>query len=509
MVKSEYLISVFLAIICFVPLIVYIGCANDGEEEVTPSEVGSTEIEEGTTTLEIPEPVLPVKIPDDEYRGKEVFIDEETGYEYVIRELDPGNPPLVIMANDFLDDYDKWDIIADFNDIPDARKIPDFTPLKIPIGRSPDYATISALRNSVIMKRTVDPDWIAAKLRIKLTNGDGVRTLDGSEATISFGSGSKLQIGENSMVFISDLVREDKGKPKKSNLNLEEGTLTITKKGISSNEEIEITTTDAIIKPQISPIGEVIFRTKTIRDKSTLVMSYRGNVEVSAAGESVTLKSGEGSEVKRGAGPSSPKPLLPAPNIVNNEGMTYCYGDPIIKWEAVEGAVSYIVEIAYDSEFLQVFKIAKDLTDMKIHEDYLKGKYHLRVCATDKEGFDGYWSRTSSFEILNEGRDTEAPVTTFEFIGGEPFLSDRIIYLPRGCGIEFTAADDLSGIEAIYIKINGGTEKRYSGEILYLVEGEYDITYYAVDRRGRKEKANNISFVVDAKPPTTGVKASL
>jgi len=509
MVKSGYFISVFLAVIYCVSVILFIGCANDGEEDVASSEVGSIEIKKEATTSEVPEPVLPVKIPDEEYRGKEVFIDEETGYEYVIEELDPGNPPLVIMANDFLDDYDSWDIIADFNNISDARKIPDYTPLKIPIGKSPDYATISDLRNDVIMKRTVDPDWITAKLLIRLTNGDGVRTLDDAEATISFGSGSKLEISENSMVFISDLVRENKGVPNKSNLNLEEGALTITRKGISSDEEIEVTTTDAIIKPQINPIGEVSFRTKTTKDKSTLVKSYKGNLEVSAVGESVTLKSGEGSEVKRGAAPSPPKPLLPAPHIRNKEGMKYYYGDPTVKWEEVEGAASYMVEIAYDREFSQVLKIAKALADTEIHEDLLKSKYYLRVCATDKEGFDGYWSQIYSFEIRNEGRDTEAPVTVFEFIGGELFLNNGVKYLPRGCGIEFASTDDLSGVESIYIGVNGGNEKRYSGEVLYLVEGEHDITYYAVDRRGRKEKAKNISFVVDANPPKVGVKPSL
>ncbi|MCP4229898.1 MAG: hypothetical protein GY771_07085 [bacterium] len=505
--KNNYGTSLIAVVNCALLLLI-IGCGDGKDTDAPASEAdGGGNVEE-TAIKDIIEPVLPVRIPEEEYRGREVFIDEETGYEYVIEELDPGNPPLVIMANDFLDDYDKWDVIADFNDIPDARKIPDFTPLKVPIGMSPDYATISELRNQVIMKRITDADWIAAKLRIKLTNGDGVRTLDNSDVTISFGSGSKMDVGENSMVFISDLVRPDKGEPNRSNLNLEEGTLTITRERGSPVEKIEVTTTDALIKPLVTPVGEVSFRTKTTRNGSTLVMSYRGYVEVSAAGESVTLKAGEGSEIEKGETPSPPKPLLPAPEISGVKFAAYYYGNPVLNWESVDGASSYIVEIAYDRDFSKVIKIAKMLTDTKIQNDFPKGKYYWRVCATDNEGFDGYWSIVSQFEIVIEGHDTETPNTTFEFVNNTPFDRDGLKYLPYGCGIKFTATDDLSGIKVINIAIDGGSEKRYSG-VLYPGEGEHEIRYYAVDRRGRKEKPKILSFIIDAKPPTMKVKASL
>ena len=498
--------SIYGIIITVLFSAIFFGCGRPPAEDKS----GETETAAAPVLSSETEQTLPIEPREKTYMGREIFVDEEAGYEYVIEELDPGNPPLVIMANKYLGDLDRWDIIADFNDIPDARKIPDYTPLKIPIRRIPRKARLTIIYNNVLAKRILDPDWHNAHLNMKLAVGDGVRTLENSKATISFDYASDLYIGENSMVFISDLSRPEANKPKKSRLNLEKGSLTITKSGTTGDEVIEVVTTETTVKPDIEPGGEIDFVTMTTDENSTLVMSYKGVLEVSAAGRTVNLDPGEGSEVKRGKPPSKPEPLIPQPEFRNKYDKTaYYYGNPTIEWEPVTRAVTYLVEIAYDPSFTRMYKIFSAVPEPKISDDFKKGTYYSRVCGIDAKGFKGYWSRTASFEILVEGRDLEPPVSSVQFIGGELTKTGSKKYLPPRVGIKITAEDNLSGVDAIFYSVDNGPYEIYDGRVLYFDKGPHKLRYYATDLSEKRESKRKLSFIVDASPPTTGLRTSL
>jgi hypothetical protein len=353
--------------------------------------------------------------------GKEVFIDEENNYEYIIVELKPGDPPLIHMAEKYLGDKEKWRIIVEYNHIPDSRNIPDWTPIKIPIRKAARNAWLTAIFNRVLAKRTADPDWADAVLNMKLKVGDGIRTFEDSKATISYDKGGDLTLGENSMIFISDLSYAEVNEPRKSNLNLEKGTLNIAKERIIGDEEIEILTPEAIVRPLIEPGSELDFRAKRTELDSTLVMSYKGELEVTAAGKSVGVDSGEGSEVKKGKPPSVPEALLAVPIISDIDvDATYYYGNPVLRWKQVKGAEAYLVEIAYDPEFTRIYRVFPAVSDYEISGDFEKGRYYWRVCAVDAKGFEGYWSQVSRFDILVEGADEKTPVTTVVYENGKP-----------------------------------------------------------------------------------------
>jgi len=335
---------------------------------------------------------------------------------------------------------------------------------------------------------------------MKLSIGDGVRTLDDSSATITFDRASELNVSENSMVFIADLSASESNVPKRSQLNLESGKLNITRNGGSVGEIVEIKTGEAIVNPEVEPGEFLDFRTKVTEDDDTLVMSYSGDIAVSARGESVDLTSGEGSEVKKGRKPSEPEPLLPAPGVKTGPS-EYYYGNPTLRWDKVSGVKDYVVEIAFDAAFTKIYKIFTSVESTEITKDFRKGRYYWRICAVDVKGFEGYWSDVSSFVILREGRDEEPPVTTVEYIGGEPSEVNGDKFLHPKIGIRLIANDDLSGVSAIYASIDGKPEYTYKGAVIRLNSGPHEIKYFAVDRSGKKETPSKLVYIVDDERP--------
>ena len=78
--------------------------------------------------------------------------------------------------------------------------------------------------------------------------------------------------------------------------------------------------------------------------------------------------------------------------------------------------------------------------------------------------------------------DTEAPVTTGTLTG-------TMLHGWYSTGVTFTATatDDVSGVDAIYYKIDGGSTLTYTGPITISVNGEHYIEYWAVDNVGNEE----------------------
>jgi len=429
-------------------------------------------------------------------------VDEASGYEYIIAELDSGNPSLLHMAEIYLGSKSKWSVIVKFNNIQDPTDIPDGESLKIPIRKAPRNARLSVIENKVMAKRTVDLDWTGAELNMRLSVGDGVRTMDNSGATVSFNDGSDLRISENSMVFIADLSPPDTNKPKTSRINLEEGTLSIRKRGALSGEIIEVETTETVVNPELKPGGEVSFRTKTTDDDNTLVMSYKGELEVSAEGETVDLKPGEGSEIAKGSAPSKPELLLAAPAIESKfQNISYTYGNPTLEWDSVDGALTYLLEIAYNRDFTKIYKVFTAIPEPEISKEFRKGRYYWRVCAVDAKGFEGYWSKTETFDVLVEGSDKKMPVSSIEYINGEPTEIGGMLYITPYINIKIISNDDVSGVRSTFVSIDGKAEKLYTGKPMSFTAGRHEIDFYAIDKSGKKEEVNNIVFTVDNTQP--------
>jgi hypothetical protein len=80
------------------------------------------------------------------------------------------------------------------------------------------------------------------------------------------------------------------------------------------------------------------------------------------------------------------------------------------------------------------------------------------------------------------------------------------LFFGKGLKIWFNANDDVSGVDKIYISINGAKFTEYPNDtISFSQQGFYTIKYYATDRVGNYEKIKQVSFMVDTTKPYTNL----
>jgi hypothetical protein len=111
-----------------------------------------------------------------------------------------------------------------------------------------------------------------------------------------------------------------------------------------------------------------------------------------------------------------------------------------------------------------------------------------------------YPKRDIVFEVY---ADSKSPVTTIDYGDVKPFTIEGKMHIGSGANIQLTAVDALSGVEDIYLSIDGNDYKPYSGPIEINQEKEYRIKYYAVDNVGNVEPLHEIAVVLDRTAPVT------
>ncbi|MCB1156185.1 MAG: hypothetical protein H7A25_01130 [Leptospiraceae bacterium] len=104
--------------------------------------------------------------------------------------------------------------------------------------------------------------------------------------------------------------------------------------------------------------------------------------------------------------------------------------------------------------------------------------------------------------------DLEAPVLLTQLKGEKKQYKGRLFYSPS-VSLYITAKDYGSGLEGIYMSINGGEYKKVTQDINeFKTSGDYTINYYAVDKVGNKSSEKKLLFSVqtDIIPPDSGIK---
>ena len=139
------------------------------------------------------------------------------------------------------------------------------------------------------------------------------------------------------------------------------------------------------------------FKTSVDPDETTRVEVLKGTVGLEAMNQRVEVNEGEGSLVRRGEPPLKPRKLLPAPAPIELEPL-YRVMPLRLKFEVIEGALSYRVLLANDRDFKDVVqeKVIKPSEELEITgiED---GTYFLQSLSIDNFGIEGL---PSSPEII-------------------------------------------------------------------------------------------------------------
>lgn len=105
--------------------------------------------------------------------------------------------------------------------------------------------------------------------------------------------------------------------------------------------------------------------------------------------------------------------------------------------------------------------------------------------------------------MLQFQADGILPTSVINLNGANSFNVNQTQYYGKNLKAGFRAEDNHSGVENIYISVNGAEFSPYFNTFDFNQEKEYFVSWYAVDHVGNVEPVNSTSFVVDLNAPVT------
>ncbi len=269
-------------------------------------------------------------------------------------------------------------------------------------------AEILYLRGEVTV-RTAGGASLPAGVGARLSAGDTLATgADGSASVRLIGADDSLDhdhlyVEASSEIAIDQLLVSKKGGWRSALTRLVSGAVELVTSGSAeTRKSIEVETPTAIggvrgteFRMVATPAGEGAV---AITRLETLV----GEVKFFASGEEVTVSEGFGSLAREGEPPTSPRRLPATPVLVEPGDGTALAGFEF-RWETVEGAAAYVLEIAEDADFHRVvFRVEIDAPAYAPATASLPARlepFHWRVSAVDDDGFRSRSSAPSSFVL--------------------------------------------------------------------------------------------------------------
>ncbi|MCP4663363.1 MAG: LysM peptidoglycan-binding domain-containing protein [bacterium] len=331
---------------------------------------------------------------------------------------------------------------------------------------------------------------------------DGVRTFEGSSAELVFSDATHLVLTEQSLVILGHHAAAPRVVDRQQ-IEVVHGQADLESRPVDgSSEEFEIILGDATATPRPGAGGEVVqARTRRPDRGGAQLMVYSGESEIAAAGTRLTVPEGMGTSVPQGAPPSPPEELLAAPAALHPEvGSRLAAGNPPFRWQPVEGARSYTLEVCGDADCGRLVERVVDLEALTWRPVRLPvGELFWRITAVSRSGLDGYPSAPVAFAILGNEADTVPPIATLRFVGPQVGVDDRLVVGP-GIAIEVTVADATSG-PAAWTPIVDGEQTTLEAWGGPWSAGAHTASVIAVDEAGNRAQLEPVPFTYDPDPP--------
>jgi hypothetical protein len=99
--------------------------------------------------------------------------------------------------------------------------------------------------------------------------------------------------------------------------------------------------------------------------------------------------------------------------------------------------------------------------------------------------------------------DSKAPSTRLTFEKSKTTIIKGVYHVANNLALSFLSTDEMSGVENVYVSINGKDYVPVKDSLVLDQEMEYTITYYAVDNTGNAEKLKEAKFYVDKTTPVS------
>ncbi|MEM8961580.1 MAG: hypothetical protein AAGD38_08890 [Acidobacteriota bacterium] len=301
----------------------------------------------------------------------------------------------------------------------------------------------------------------------RLAPRDGVRTGERSSTVLAFDDQSRLQLTEQSQVFLRDYGRNLLG-VQEGEIEIERGQADLTLVAERPNAtDIEIIVGDTVTRPKVGPSGTAETRTRR-DDGGAAVMVYGGSSNVEAAGVTVPVRRGMGTTVDSGEPPKPPERLLRAPSLeAPDAGSEWGWTNPRLSWKAVPKAASYVVEICADTACTALLARAENIAETSwiANVPLPAAELHWRVTARSSSGLDGYPATTRAYTATTARHDANAPTVSVAIAGAGHVDSDGSLVVAPGSALRVWVRDDASGTAAVRARWNEGEWQNVSGDL--------------------------------------------
>ncbi|MFO0683668.1 MAG: LysM domain-containing protein [Sandaracinus sp.] len=263
-------------------------------------------------------------------------------------------------------------------------------------------ATLTDARGEVRAQQPHEPAMSTARVGAGLTSGARLGTGERSSAELTFRSSSVAAIREQTLVIVHgasvEHVREEG-----THAEVREGSILSRLSSLSGGAPLVVTTPSAEVRLEegeasldVSPSGD------------TAVSAHAGrSVNVTAAQQSVSVASGQGTVVRRGRPPPPPRPLPAAPEWASGEARTFLGpsatgGTVRGSWLPVATAAAYRVEIARREDGRDLVFQAEVPSSVTRFEAYHlpAGVYFARIATLDADRLEGRPTTSARFEVV-------------------------------------------------------------------------------------------------------------
>jgi len=350
----------------------------------------------------------------------------------------------------------------------------------------PRTVQVTMVARKVDQKPSPNP-WTGAEIGDLLQEEDGLRTGKKASAEVVFDDETKLQLTEESLIFLRRIGATLRGVSQET-VEIVEGQADLKARTSNPDEvEIEIIMGGTTVKPKPGPDGRAETRARKGAAGDSALMVYTGNSSVSADGAEVSVAKGMGTTVPAGGGgPTPPERLLPAARPLSPGADTdWQYSNLRFAWTPVRKAASYSVEICRDAECGALVERIVGLTDTEWTSTALPlGDFFWRVTPVAASGLDGYPSRPVLFSVLSNRQDVAPPVVVSVLLGNPSFGINGQAFVGDAAQVLVAARDDASGVASVEYRWNEEAWKPWKGERLSVPReiGPHRLETRATDR---------------------------
>lgn len=372
----------------------------------------------------------------------------------------PGDT-LESLTRKFLGDTSLWPENQRLNpQVTNPRRLRIGSTLRIITARLPVARTAEV----VLVTRRVEEkpstaDWRPARRGSVLQEKEGLRTGKDSSSALQFDDGTRMSLGEDSLVFLREATSTATGR-KKQSLEVMEGQADL-KSRVPRNaprSDIQILVGQAVLRPTADVKGEGAVRARRRAEGGAEVMVFGGASRVEAAGVSVAVGQGMGTSIPKGQAPKPPERLLSRP-ILESPPPNHksAYANPGLAWKPVAAAGSYTAEVCEDPGCEKLAQRVTGLKEPRYRVPRLPlGTYYWRAMGVSPGGLDGYPSSASRLDITSDAIDSEPPHTVAQIHAGWLLGADKATRAAAGEWVAIEGRDDVSGLRELRIRWDGG-----------------------------------------------------